>query len=89
MAESPPKPSIADLVIAGLASGLLWILHTDPVWSGFGTLKPCVVCRLRIDVADIQYDVPGPRGTLPAHVSCYRIWRMQSDTLRGNTQALG
>jgi len=84
--ESPSKPSIADLVITGLGSGLLWVLHADPVWSGFGTLKPCVVCRLRIGTADIQYDVPGPRGTLPAHVICYRIWRAQSDTLRDNTQ---
>ena len=82
MAGSPEKPSIADLVIAGLANGLLWIVCADPVWWGYGAFKPCVVCRLRIDTYDIQYDVPGPRGALPAHVTCYRVWRAQSDMLR-------
>jgi hypothetical protein len=80
---SPQDPSIADLVIAGLASGVLWPLYADPVWAGFGTLKPCGVCRLRIDASDIQYDVPGPHGSLsPAHVPCYRIWRELSDWMR-------
>jgi hypothetical protein len=85
--DAPQKPSIADLVIAGLANGLLWMLDAEPVWSGFGTLKPCVVCRLRIPAHDIQYDVPGPRGTLPAHVSCYRVWRAQSDSMRKAPEA--
>lgn len=85
MDGSPDNPSIVDLVIAGLANGRLWILEGGPVWSGPGTLKPCVVCRRRIGVHDKQYDVPGPRGALPAHVDCYRVWRVQSDKLRRDT----
>lgn len=78
--------SVADLVIEGLANGRLWIVEPGPVWAGHGTLKPCVVCRMKIDSHEIQYDVPGPRGALPAHVSCYRIWWVQSDTGRKETQ---
>jgi hypothetical protein len=53
------------LVIAGLSNGLLWILEAEPVWAGHGILKPCVVCRLKIGKKEIQYDVVGPRGSLP------------------------
>ncbi len=81
MNEPTQSPSIADLVVAGLANGLLWILEGDPVWAGYGTLQPCVVCRLKIADHDIQYDVVGPRGSLPVHVKCYRIWRGHSDKL--------
>jgi hypothetical protein len=65
--------------IAELANGLLWILEADPVWAGHGTLQPCVVRRLKIHNYEIQYDVVGPRGSLPVHVKCYRIWRGHSD----------
>lgn len=77
--EPIQSPSIADLVVAGLANGLLWILEADPVWAGHGTLKPCVVCGVKIHNYEIQYDVVGPRGSLPVHVKCYRIWRGHSD----------
>jgi hypothetical protein len=73
---------LLDLVIAGLANGVLWIVEAGPVWIGHGTMKPCIVCRLRLDGREIQYDVPGPRGALPTHVNCYRVWRAQSDMLR-------
>jgi hypothetical protein len=79
---SSEDPSIADLVIAGLASGVLWILEADPVWVGRGTLKPCIVCRKRITDREIQYDVPGPRGALPAHGECHIVWRAISDRMR-------
>jgi len=82
MGGSTEDPSILDLVIAGLANGLLWILEEGPAWMGRGTLKPCIVCGLRIKGSDIQYDVPGPRGALPTHVTCYGVWRVQSDKLR-------
>jgi len=81
-----PLPLILDLVIAGLDSGLLWVLDGDPVWSGHGTLKPCVVCQLKIADDDTQYDVVGPRGSLPVHVKCYRIWRTRSNKLRKRTR---
>jgi hypothetical protein len=80
-----PLPLILDLVVAGLDSGLLWVLESGPVWSGHGTLKPCVVCRLKIADYEIQYDVVGPRGSLPVHVQCYRIWWAKSDKLRRST----
>jgi hypothetical protein len=86
MDEPTPSPSIPELVIAGLGSGLLWVLGTGPVWATPGTRKPCVVCWLRIDNYDIQYDVLGPRGSLPVHVKCYRAWRGQSDKLRKDTR---
>jgi hypothetical protein len=82
---SPEKPAISELVIVGLDNGLLWILDGEPVWMGHGTHKPCVVCRLRIDGQQIQYDVPGPRGALPAHMTCYTVWRAQSNMRRDNT----
>jgi hypothetical protein len=82
MGESTENPSIDDLVRAGLADGMLWILEAGPVWVGFGTHKPCVVCRLRIVAPQIQYDLAGPRGTCPAHAACYRKWRRHSDKLR-------
>jgi len=77
-----PHPLIPDLVIAGLNSGLLWVLESGPVWSGHGTLKPCVVW---IADDEIQYGVVGPRGSLPVHVKCYRVWRIKSDKLRRST----
>jgi hypothetical protein len=82
MDEPTSSPSIPDLVIAGLGNGMLWVLETEPIWMGRGTLKPCVVCRAKIINDDIQYDVVGPRGSLPVHVKCYRVWRAQSDKLR-------
>jgi len=75
-------PPIAELVIAGLSNGLLWILEGDPVWAGHGILKPCVVCRLKIAKKEIQYDVVGPRGSLPVHLKCYWAWRAASDKLK-------
>jgi hypothetical protein len=83
---SPEKPSISALVTIGLDNGLLWILDGPPVWIGDGTHKPCVVCRLRIDGLKTQYDVAGPRGALPVHITCYRIWRAQSDMRRDYTR---
>ena len=85
MNELPQSLSIADLVIAGLANGQLWILEAGPVWAGYGTLKPCVVCRGKITNDEIQHDVVGPRGSLPVHVKCYHIWRAKSDNLRRST----
>jgi hypothetical protein len=79
---SKRPPSVSKLVAEGLADGRLWILEEAPVWVGRGTLKPCVVCRLRIGAADIQYDLPGSHGTVPAHATCYRIWRTESDARR-------
>lgn len=79
-----PNPSILDLVVAGLDDGTLWVLENSPVWTGHGILKPCVVCRVKIDNHEIQHDVVGPRGSLPVHAKCYRAWRAQSDKLRKN-----
>lgn len=84
MDGSSEDPSIADLVIAGLANGVLWILEADPVWKGPGVNKPCIVCRRRITNREIQYDVPGPRGALPAHGECHIVWRAISDRMRRN-----
>jgi hypothetical protein len=71
-------------VLAGLASGLLWVLEAGPVWAGRGTLKPCVVCRVRIGLQDIQYDVAGPLATVAVHLRCFRAWRRHSEELRRN-----
>lgn len=84
MDGSSEDPSIADLVIAGLANGVLWILEADPVWKGPGVNKPCIVCRRRITNREIQYDLPGPRGALPAHGECHIVWRAISDRMRRN-----
>lgn len=82
MGSSPTDPSIVALVTAGLDNGLLWILESGPIWFGRGTRKPCLVCKRRISAEEVQYDLPGPRGTGPAHVDCYRTWRAQSDMRR-------
>jgi hypothetical protein len=84
---SSKDPSIRDLVAAGLASGVLWILEADPVWRGPGVHKPCIVCRQRINKTEIQYDVPGPRGALPTHAMCYSVWRAISDRMRNKPPA--
>lgn len=83
MDGSPQEPSISDLVTSGLASGQLWILEEVPLWAWPGTLEPCVVCDRPIAPSEIQYEVPGPRGALPAHANCYQEWRAQSDALGG------
>ena len=82
MGSSPNDPTIVALVTAGLDNGVLWVLEAGPIWFGRGTMKPCLVCKQRIRVEEVQYDLPGPRGTGPAHVDCYRTWRAQSDTRR-------
>jgi hypothetical protein len=79
---STPIPSILELVIQGFSSGVLWVVEAEPVWIGRGTFKPCVVCRVKIHAHETQCDVPGPRGALPAHLTCYEIWRKQSDKQR-------
>lgn len=84
MDGSSDDPSISELVIARLASGILWILEAEPVWKGPGLHKPCIVCGERIDGHEIQYDVPGPRGALPAHATCYRVWSAISFRMRNN-----
>ena len=81
------EPSIAELVMAGLANGLLWIIEAKPVWVGPGLYKPCIVCRQRITRYEIQYDVPGPRGALPAHAACYSLWLDFSYQLRNDRRA--
>ena len=65
MATPVRKPSILEMVIAGLANGRLWILEDSPIWAGRGVRQPCVVCGLKISNQQFQYDVHGPRGSLP------------------------
>jgi len=77
-------PSIAQLVIAGLQSGLLWVLEAAPVWVGPGLYRQCIVCRQRITRYELQYDVPGPRGALPSHGTCHSVWRHISSKIRDN-----
>ncbi len=85
MDGSEQVPSILNLVLEGLADGRLWIIEAGPVWMGLlRTFRPCVVCGLSIGVGHLRYDVPGPRGTVPAHVDCYRIWQAESDRRRDN-----
>jgi hypothetical protein len=81
-----PSPSILTQVIVGLNNGLLWLLDSGPIWVGRGTNKPCLVCKRRISAESVQYDVPGPRGSGPAHGDCYRTWRSQSDKRRKSNQ---
>jgi hypothetical protein len=84
MDGSEQDPSILNLVLEGFADGRLWITEATPVWMGLGSLEPCVVCGLTIGAGHYWYDVPGPRGTLPAHVDCYRVWQGESDRRRDN-----
>jgi hypothetical protein len=70
---------IQEMVNAGLANGRLWILEGTPLWVGRGVRQPCVVCGLKISDQQIQYDVHGPRGSLPVHLSCHLVWRAESD----------
>lgn len=84
MDGSTDHPSIADLVMAGLTDGLLWILEAAPVWVGPGLNKQCIVCRHRIIRYELQYDVPGPRGALPCHANCHSVWRHISSRIRNS-----
>jgi hypothetical protein len=79
MDGSTQDPSVLDLVVEGLANGRLWPVEAGPVWIGPGTVGSCLVCRLKINSHELQYDVPGPRGALPAHATCYVVWRKLSD----------
>jgi hypothetical protein len=76
------KPSILEMVIAGLANGRLWILEGGPIWKGPGVLKPCIVCQLRIHDNQVQYDVLGFGRSVSAHASCHQVWRAEADKLR-------
>jgi hypothetical protein len=89
MAGSPSDPSILALVIAGLNNGLLWRVDSGPIWFGRGTSKPCLVRKRRIGDKEVQCDLPGPRGSGPAHVVCYRTWRAESDIRRKKNQRDG
>lgn len=81
------KKAILQMVIAGLANGRLLILEGSPIWAGRGLGQPCVVCGLKISNQQFQYDVLGPRGSLPVHFSCHLVWRAESDRPRGNLDA--
>ena len=90
MGGSTDDPSVLELVITGLNSGLLWLLDSGPIWFGHGTGKPCLVCKQRITHAAIQYDLPpSPNGSGPVHADCYRAWRTQSDKRRKSSQRDG
>jgi hypothetical protein len=82
--DSTRQSSILQLVRDGLDEGRLWLLEAAPVWFGHGAVKPCAVCRFRISVQGIQYDLPVPRGTgtVPVHEDCYRMWLFESDRRR-------
>jgi hypothetical protein len=84
MGASTGDPALVTLVIAGLDNGVLWILESGPIWFGRGTNKPSLVCKRRISAEELQYDLPGPRGSGPAHVACYRTWRAECDNRRKN-----
>src|SRR2546427_4836579 len=53
------------------------------------TLFPYTTLFRSVKIADdeIQYDVVGPRGSLPVHVKCYRSWRVRSNKLRRSTRS--
>jgi hypothetical protein len=80
---------IVDLVREGFTNGQLWNLPAgaQPVWAGRGTFKPCVVCRVKIAPYEKQYDVAGPRGAMPTHMTCYLIWVTQSERARKLAQS--
>ena len=82
--NSTRQLSISQLVRDGLDKSRLWLLEVAPVWFGHGAVKPCAVCRVRIRVQDIQYDLPVPHGTgtVPVHEDCYRMWLLESDRRR-------
>jgi hypothetical protein len=84
MDGSTEDPPIAALVMAGLASGLLWTLEADPVWIGHGLHRACIVCQRRITHHETQYDVPGPRGAWPAHATRHSVWRDLSYRMRND-----
>lgn len=87
---SPADPSILELVITGLNNGLLWLLDSGPIWFGNGTGKSCLVCKVRITHASIQYDLPpSANGSGPVHADCYRQWRTESDRRRKKNQRDG
>jgi len=81
-AATSKAPSLAELVLAGLSNGLLWLVDAPPVWLGPGLNKQCIVCRQRITPYQLQYDVPGPRGALPCHANCHSVWRHISSRIR-------
>jgi len=43
-----------------------------------GTGRPCIVCRIAIEPADVEREVQGPGVFLLAHEACYKLWREES-----------
>jgi hypothetical protein len=76
------KPSILEMVLAGLANGRLWLLEGGVIWAGRGVLKPCIVCQLRIRDDQMQYDILGLGRSVPVHADCHHVWRAETDRRR-------
>jgi hypothetical protein len=68
-------------VRARLAAGRLPLVN-GMSRSQRGTGRPCLVCRLSIDPAEVEREVEGTGIFLHAHEACYKIWREESQAHR-------
>jgi hypothetical protein len=56
-------------------------------WAGYGTGRPCTVCLKTITAQEVEYEVDGAANGEPAraHLSCYLIWRQESEGQRSSS----
>jgi hypothetical protein len=72
---------VRSMVRERLRTGELWAVNGRSVWSGYGSGKACVVCRLPIGGAEVEYEAQGPDGPAVAHLTCFMIWHRESQLL--------
>jgi len=71
---------LRERVRRGLASGELFLI--DKSWAGRGSGGRCAVCGMTIAFQNVEYKVEGARGVAMAHLTCYLVWRQESEAWR-------
>ena len=72
---------LRERVRRGLASGELFLIDRKS-WAGRGSGGRCAVCGMTIAFQNVEYKVEGARGAAVAHLTCYLVWRQESEAWR-------
>ena len=72
---------LRERVQRGLASGVLFLIDHKS-WAGRGRGGSCAVCAMTIAFQDVEYRVEGAQGAAVAHLTCYLVWRQESEAWR-------
>jgi hypothetical protein len=72
---------LRERVRCGLASGELFLIDHKS-WAGRGSGGPCAVCAMTIAFQEVEYKVDGAQAAAVAHLTCYLVWRQESEAWR-------